>query len=248
MNICDIDFLVNGLLSYVKLVYHVGTEAKDTFCHRWIQPHLVGDNSTLVRELESYKKQLKEAERKIQKIPTILHGVKICYDPMIVAIGPYHHSNVKLKQMETSKKQFTLQYASQSGKSIQKLYKEMEKLLIEAKNYYAEDVVKAFNDKEFEDMIFIDSCFVIQFMDSCVNANSNLKMDDVNTMYIETPVVMRDIMLLENQLPFSILTKLMSLSVRFESGKGEKMIENFIQQHIMKGPIGKEARGRKACF
>ncbi|XP_052176585.1 uncharacterized protein LOC127790895 [Diospyros lotus] len=163
---------------HVKLVHHVGTGAKNTCGKIWIKNGLEGNNSTLVRELESYEKRSinKEAERKISKVPTILRGVekvKDCYDPRIVAIGPYHHDNVNLKEMETFKIQLTLQYANQSGKSIEELYKEMEKWLIDARNYYVEDVVKNFDNKKFVDMMFLDSCFVIQFIYICLEPAKN---------------------------------------------------------------------------
>ncbi|XP_052176584.1 UPF0481 protein At3g47200-like [Diospyros lotus] len=209
----------------------------------WIQPHLERDNFMLVvHEIKSYKKQLKEAKRKILKVPTTCREVEVknCYDPMVVAIGPYHHADEKLKQMETLKIICTLQFAYQSRKSIKILYKQMENLFIKAKNYYAEDVVKDFDDKDFEVMMFVDGCFVIQFMDSFVRGDNDLKVT-----YMDRAFIMHDIMLLENQLPFKILTKLMSL--RFEGRQGMEMIHKFIEK-IMGDPPIKETPRRKSWF
>ncbi|XP_052176568.1 putative UPF0481 protein At3g02645 [Diospyros lotus] len=204
------------------------------------------NNRTWICQLESYEKQ-NIKELKIQKVPAILRGVKSnkeCYDPMIVAIGPYHHGKDELQQMETFKIQFTLQYADQSGKSIRKLYEEMQNSLVEAKNYYTEDVAEKFNDEKFAEMLFLDSCFVIQFMDSCVNSENN----NIKTTNIDTAFIRRDIMLLENQLPLEILTKLMCLSLRFEGGQGFEMIDNFIKLIMKDPPIEEKAPRRKTCF
>ncbi|XP_052176566.1 uncharacterized protein LOC127790876 isoform X2 [Diospyros lotus] len=207
--------------------------------YKWIMPKTMlmeKNNRTWIRELESYEKnsikEEGEGKLKIQKVPAILRGVKSneeCYNPMIVAIGPYHQGKGKLPEtcleMQKFKIQFTLEYADQSGKSIRELYENMENCLVEAKNCYIEDLVKEFDNKEFAKMLFLDNCFVIQFMYSCVHPKkSGIKTTNINTAFIK-----RDIMLLENQLPFNILTELMSFSERFnERDEGKKMIGKFI--------------------
>ena len=236
---------------HVELVHYVGTEAENTSDLRWIKSKtkpktmpMVRDNFALVRKLESYEKRnIKEGEGgkpKIQKVPDILRRDESnkCYDPMIVAIGPYHHGNKKLKQMEAFKIQFTLQYTHQSGKSIKELYGEMQKLLVEAKNYYAEDIAKDFNTKKFAEMMFLDSCFVIQFMYCCVKPEKN----DIKTTYFDKNLIMRDILLLENQLPFKILTKLMSLSSKFDGCQGKEMIDDFIKLIMSEPPIKRSTK------
>ncbi|XP_052174621.1 putative UPF0481 protein At3g02645 isoform X2 [Diospyros lotus] len=221
-----------------------------------IKDDLEGDNSTLVLKLKSYKKWPIEPEQKILKVPTMLpreiHESHSVYDPKIVAIGPYHNPcytndnpklNHKLKQMEAIKIQFTLEYTNQSEKSIEKLYEEMEELLIVAKNQYDKHVIDAFDNKKFAEMMFIDSCFLIQFMNSCVYPEKN----NIKITYLETSLIMRDIMLLENQLPFKILIELMNLSSRFKDGIGDKMINEFIKL-IMNDFCTEEAPRRKTCF
>jgi len=71
---------------------------------------------------------------------------------------------------------------------------------------------------------------------------------DIKTTYIDRNLIMRDILLLENQLPFKILTKLMSLSSKFEGCQGKKMIDDFIKLIMSEPSIKKEARRRKSCF
>ena len=96
---------------------------------------------------------------------------------MIVAIGPYHHVNDKLKWMEVFKIQFREHYGYEYGKPSKELYKEMKTSLVEAKNYYTRDVAENFKDKDekFAEMMFLDSCFVIPFMDNCIDPKKTVQ-------------------------------------------------------------------------
>ncbi|XP_052199561.1 uncharacterized protein LOC127806367 [Diospyros lotus] len=193
-----------------------------------------------------------ETKKKIMKVPAILRKVESsnnCYDPMVVAIGPYHHNEINyhhdhneinFKRMEDIKIQFREQYASKCKKSSDELYKEMKMSLVEAKNHYTEDVEEKFKDnEEFAQMMFLDSCFVIEFMDNCVNP----KKDDERITNFDLPFIMRDIMLLENQLPFNILEKLMSFNGQYI---GKEMIDKFIAMIINDHRTEKEKETNKA--
>ncbi|XP_052176586.1 UPF0481 protein At3g47200-like [Diospyros lotus] len=180
-------------------------------------------------EIESNMKRYVQVEQrpKIQKVPMTIREIesnKKCFDPMVIAIGPLHHGKPELERMETFKIQFALQYAHQSKKSMKELYDAVEKQAFDARNCYAKGSTDAFDDeKEFAKMMFLDSCFVLQFIYSCVNPAE----DDVKMKINDKAFILRDITLLENQLPFEFLKALMKL--RFEGGEGEQMIDDFIR-------------------
>jgi len=147
-------------------------------------PERMKQRVSWIVEIESNKERyVHEVEQgpKIQKVPMTFREIesnKKCFDPMVIAIGPLHHGEPELERMETFKIQFALQYAQQSKKSMEELYDAVEKQAIDARNCYAKGSTDAFDDdKEFAKMMFLDSCFVLQFIYSCVNpAEDDVKM------------------------------------------------------------------------
>ncbi|KAJ6967954.1 UPF0481 protein At3g47200-like [Populus alba] len=128
-----------------------------------------------------------------------------CYDPSVVSIGPYHHGKAKLKEMEKLKETYARQFALDSTKEIDEIYREVEAELHIAKNRYPEDARRNFNDEQLAKMIFLDGCFILQFLFCLYMKPANLKMSSHNAALVK-----KDLFLLENQLPFEVLTKLAS--------------------------------------
>ncbi|KAI9380134.1 hypothetical protein POPTR_016G039866v4 [Populus trichocarpa] len=176
---------------------------------------------------------------RIPRVPQIFSGIesnKKCYEPMVVSIGPYYHGKHDgLKEMEKSKQSMVRGFVQQSGKHIEEVYKTVVDVAEEARRCYVEDEsFKLVGMTEFTMMMFLDGCFVIQFMYCLLCDHENLKMSShVSAM------VTRDMLLLENQLPFLVLRSLMKL--RFEDEGGMKLIKGFIK-HIRAMP-----RQRDSC-
>ncbi|KAK9290482.1 hypothetical protein L1049_008652 [Liquidambar formosana] len=73
-------------------------------------------------------------------------------------------------------------------------------------------------------MMFLDGCFILQFMYCIVkNKRETMKMKSYDVAFVQ-----RDLFLLENQLPFLVLEELMRLS--FIKDDGRAMIIEFIKQ------------------
>ncbi|XP_034925841.1 UPF0481 protein At3g47200 [Populus alba] len=174
----------------------------------------------------------------IPRVPQIFSGIdsnKKCYEPMVVSIGPYYHGKHDgLKEMEKSKQSMVRGFVQQSGKHIEEVYKTVVDVAEEARRCYAEDdSFKLVDMTAFTKMMFLDGCFVIQFMHCLLRDHENLKMSSH-----AAALVTRDMLLLENQLPFLVLRPLMNLT--FEDG-GMKLIKDFIK-HIRAMP-----RQRDSC-
>ncbi|CAK7342744.1 unnamed protein product [Dovyalis caffra] len=174
----------------------------------------------------------------IPRVPLIFSGIdqsnKKCYEPLLVSIGPYHHGKLPdYQEMENSKVTMARQFVQQSGKHIEDIYKKVVDLAEQARRCYAED--ESFKLDEFTRMMFLDGCFLIQFMHCLLDDHESLKMTSH-----AAAMVTRDVLLLENQLPFLFLKSLMNL--RFGNDeKGMKLIKDFIK-HIRAMP-----RQRDSC-
>jgi hypothetical protein len=128
-----------------------------------------------------------------------------CYDPSVVSIGPYHHGKEKLEEMEKLKVTYAGEFVKDIKTPIEEIDREVDAVLSIAKNSYPEDARRYFNDEQFAKMMFLDGCFIVQFLFCLYMKPGNLKMSSH-----DAALVTKDLFLLENQLPFEVLTKLMS--------------------------------------
>uniref|UniRef100_A0A2N9GGJ1 Pyrroline-5-carboxylate reductase dimerisation domain-containing protein n=1 Tax=Fagus sylvatica TaxID=28930 RepID=A0A2N9GGJ1_FAGSY len=176
-----------------------------------------------------------KARPKIQKVPEMLREIKSnekCYDPWVVSIGPYHHGSPGLQLVEKHKIPMTRQYVMKSGRSIDDVYNKVVEVVDNARKCYAEGSTQMFDDKAFAQMMFLDGCFILQFM-YCIAEN---KREDMGMKSHIIAFVHRDMLLLENQLPFLVLKALMSL--RFKDDEGKSIINNFIEHTRALPPLG----------
>ncbi|XP_044483518.1 putative UPF0481 protein At3g02645 [Mangifera indica] len=149
-----------------------------------------------------------EGRSKIEKVPAILRDVKAnsdCFDPLVVSIGPYHHGKAQLARMQQHKKTMACQYADKYlTTSLEDLYQKFSPLAIDARDCYTEEEVDKFNDKEFIEMMVIDTCFILHFID-CFRED---KLEDLKMKNNKIAFVQRDLLLLENQIPFKVLNEI----------------------------------------
>ncbi|XP_019254496.1 PREDICTED: UPF0481 protein At3g47200-like [Nicotiana attenuata] len=167
---------------------------------------------------------------KIQMVPKMHREIESnirCYEPLVVALGPFHHGKPKLQPMEKYKVLLAHQFAKESSKaksiSIYALYTRVKDIVPSTRDCYAEDITKYYSDEEFAKMMFLDGCFILQYIYCFVNSDSykQLQMKSHDVAFIR-----RDLFLLENQLPFEVLHVLMSC--RFKKDEGMEMIKKFI--------------------
>ncbi|KAB5551720.1 hypothetical protein DKX38_009031 [Salix brachista] len=150
------------------------------------------------------------------------------YEPSVVSIGPYHHtdSQNKLLEMEKLKIQMARQFVRDSGKDIEILYREVEKVTENAKGFYEKSSIRCFDDEQFTRMMFLDGCFILQFINGVMSKNLDMMNDR------QIILVKQDLLLLENQLPFPVLKSLMSLSCD-GNDIGMKIIGYFLSLHTL---------------
>ncbi|XP_062224999.1 UPF0481 protein At3g47200-like [Phragmites australis] len=151
---------------------------------------------------------LSQIDNKIHRIPPGLRGIGDRYIvPSVVALGPYHHGSPHLHQMEEIKHVAAYYFCKDSGRPVEEVYAKILSVAIQVRCFYDEDAVARFSDTEFADMMFLDGCFLLEY----IGANDVLVPVLANTMVLSTgPCMLRDIMLLENQLPWLVLEVLMT--------------------------------------
>ncbi|KAG5252726.1 UPF0481 protein [Salix suchowensis] len=170
-------------------------------------------------------------EKKIPRVPHKLRNEnEECYSPLVVSIGPYHYGerDKTLREVETLKVPMARQFILDSKKDIQLIYRELEKDIQNAREFYNE--IDNIDDEKFARMMFLDGCFILQFI-YCVTHNyKNLKMSDRQVAGVK-----RDLLLLENQVPFPVLQSLMRLRYEEkETNHGMKFLIDFLFYQILK--------------
>ena len=105
----------------------------------------------------------KFGNRMIDKVHPSLRTVnKKEFEPVLVAIGPYHHERENLQQMEKYKVCMLQLLLNRTGDRVEKYIAAMKEIEEEARAYYASDI-KMDGDK-FVVMMILDGCFILEFL------------------------------------------------------------------------------------
>uniref|UniRef100_A0A0D9WDP2 Uncharacterized protein n=1 Tax=Leersia perrieri TaxID=77586 RepID=A0A0D9WDP2_9ORYZ len=145
----------------------------------------------------------------------IVHRVRLTdrnvYEPSVLSIGPYHHSESQLIAMETEKwicADYILKLNRNGG---------------ETRGSYGEDT--EMDSKEFLQMLLLDSCFILVYLGGmrglCRDKHTQEVSDDGpgiqedgDTVEWYNSSAVYDLLLLENQIPFFIVRAIYQLFSR----------------------------------
>ncbi|KAH9609519.1 hypothetical protein KSS87_022511 [Heliosperma pusillum] len=140
----------------------------------------------------------------IYRIPQSLREAnKPAYSPCLISIGPFHHAKKRFQPMEDTKLRYLQKFLKRND---EKCLLDYLRFIRECENrvreYYVEMIDMSF--EKFVMMILLDSIFVIEFI-----LMWHLDDADETDRVFEKPslesVIRRDILLLENQIPFFVL-------------------------------------------
>lgn len=136
------------------------------------------------------------------------------YRPHIVSIGPYHHGETQLEMIQEHKWRFLsslLKRMQNKGLGLEDFLKAVQPFEIKARDCYSQ-VIK-FNSDEFIEMLVLDGCFIIELFRK-FGGIVPFEADDplINMSWIY-PFFLRDLIRLENQIPFFILQSLFELTL-----------------------------------
>ncbi|KAL5542128.1 hypothetical protein UlMin_009838 [Ulmus minor] len=150
----------------------------------------------------------KFGNRMIHKVHPSLRTVnKKEYEPVLVAIGPYHHGRENLQQMEKYKVRMLQLLLSRTGDTLENYVAAMEAIEEEARAYCASDI-KMDRDK-FVVMMILDGCFILEFLRQ--GRGFFPRGSAFNTSLFRHDIF-RDLLLFENQMPLFVLSKLFELT------------------------------------
>ena len=135
------------------------------------------------------------------------------YEPKLVSIGPLHRGKSDLLPMEKVKRAYLRKLLNRSKENrLERYVQRILKCLPKARVQYSENL-ELLSDEDFAEMLVIDGCFIIEYF-----ARRFFHSNDKVTSYLSRvrwsfSHINRDLLLLENQIPFFVLKILFGESV-----------------------------------
>ncbi|XP_058205132.1 uncharacterized protein LOC131319048 [Rhododendron vialii] len=142
-------------------------------------------------------------------------------EPELVSIGPYHRGKPAVLEFENSTKwklvgSLLRRTGEETGVVLQRLVDAMKELETKARDCYSEPI--EMSDDDFVQMIVIDGCFVVELLQHvCGDENGEYYRlrysSPILTKPSLIPVLTRDLLKLENQLPFFVLERIFDICI-----------------------------------
>ncbi|CAN6198187.1 unnamed protein product [Urochloa humidicola] len=190
------------------------------------QEILVAMEERMHKTTERIQSHVAMMQTRIHRFPRGLRGIGGEDDhyiaPSVVSIGPYHHGLPHLQDMEEVKHAAAHRFCGDADRPAKEVYERILSLAGDARHCYATDdpAVARLSDAELAAMLFLDGCFLLQYMansEDAMFASCNLSSGQA---------ILKDMMLLENQIPWLVLdalTEFLYVDVRrFVADIGDK--------------------------
>lgn len=146
----------------------------------------------------------------IYRVPKGLRKIKKeAYTPKVISIGPLHHRKNELADMEKQKIRYQREFSKRiTDETWQELIRFIELYKESIRNCYEDtSCMLKLQKSEFITMILYDSIFIMELFLRCYEETTDFLLD---TPYLT--VILSDLQLLENQLPFFVLNELYRLA------------------------------------
>ncbi|TXG62515.1 hypothetical protein EZV62_009509 [Acer yangbiense] len=147
----------------------------------------------------------------IYKVPQDFRIRKNVYTPLLVSIGPLHFGKVRLAAMEKEKVTCYEKFCSRlRGNWLDKFmsFLQLHETRIRNTYRYVSGTCPLSSDV-FQKMVLYDSIFILEFFFSCHEGEKSGII--LNHSLVKESLIRRDLLLLENQVPYFILGKLYKL-------------------------------------
>ncbi|CAN6586917.1 unnamed protein product [Malus baccata var. baccata] len=132
----------------------------------------------------------------IYKVPASLAGIRPqAIEPEMISIGPYHRGKDGLMELESYRRDLLVEY-----------YKAMRNLEERTRSCYSE--LMLMSSPDFVQMMVLDGCFIIELF----RQRSTDEEDSILKRPFFIQILTRDLLKLQNQLPFFVLEKLFEIS------------------------------------
>ncbi|XP_048135897.1 UPF0481 protein At3g47200-like [Rhodamnia argentea] len=175
--------------------------------------------SNLERKTQKMPKQLSRSAGRnsccIFRVPRSLAEInEKAYQPHILSIGPYHHGKNEFIMIEEHKGQFLrdlLTRIKERGIGFEDLVRDIAPMEDKIRKSYSETL--DIGSQDLIEMMILDGCFIIELFCKVGKLVSLQRDDPLLSIPWMLPFLTRDLLALENQIPFFILKSIFALAV-----------------------------------
>ncbi|KAL5728667.1 hypothetical protein ACHQM5_001725 [Ranunculus cassubicifolius] len=146
------------------------------------------------------------------------------YRPEILSVGPYYHGDARFRMAEAHKWHFLGTMLSRNliyGLRLQHFIDAIRSIELEIRDSYEGEI--KFGSDQFVEMMVLDGCFIIELLlriKGYVETEAN---DSILAKRWTLPILTRDLIKVENQIPFLVLSRLFGM-LKESSGRSLTMI------------------------
>ncbi|KAI9115335.1 hypothetical protein K1719_013654 [Acacia pycnantha] len=140
----------------------------------------------------------------IYRVPSTLRHLKEeAYTPQVVSIGPFHHGNKRLENMERHKQILFKRFTLRAQSSLDELVHVVKHLEPKVRASYSETI--NLTQQQLVKLILMDAGFIIELFSMTIHEmHKDAKLSQVSLMNS----ILDDLLLIENQLPFFVIEEL----------------------------------------
>ncbi|KAL7111769.1 hypothetical protein ACP275_05G110700 [Erythranthe tilingii] len=188
-----------------------------------------------------YDGSRRRRRRQIHRRPLQLQ--RSAYDPTIVSLGPYHHGRPDLLAADEVKYRFLDRLTSGDSAKKTSLYSKVVEKIDEIRDCYADlNCVEKYDDRALALMILLDACFVVSLVDGLAGDESFFADWQLCRGLASLWFVIRDVMLLENQIPLQVIKMIINLQ------HGEELGEELLHKFSNWLMTGEFSTGGRSCI
>lgn len=151
----------------------------------------------------------------LKQVPQCLReGDDKAYIPQIVSLGPYHHGRRRLRNMDHHKWRALYHILKRTNQDIKQYLDAVKELEEKARSCYEGSIKLGSN--EFVEMMVLDGCFILELFRGVAGGFTHLgysRNDPIFAMRGSMHSILRDMIMLENQIPLFILDRLLGLQI-----------------------------------
>ncbi|KAM7267184.1 hypothetical protein ACFE04_009350 [Oxalis oulophora] len=174
------------------------------------------DMELLVSSLENSMVDIQylAPESCIFKTPSILrrHN-EDSYNPNAFSIGPFHHGKAQFQATDKIKLKYLRNLLGRStfpNEQLRKIVQSINEIEPELRNCYAERI--EFSKEDFVQILVVDGCFILELLRKDAKLVPIDEDDPIFTMSCMMQFLNHDLILLENQIPWSVLDCLFKMT------------------------------------
>ncbi|XP_059640859.1 putative UPF0481 protein At3g02645 isoform X3 [Cornus florida] len=190
-----------------------GNEREDNVSKTDDHIHQDSDDIPLLNSIREMTARLPSLSNgcSIYRVPKRLREMnEKAYTPQVFSIGPFHRGKEQLQAMEEHKLRYLQSFLNRTGISLNNCIRVVKEWEERARSYY-EEMIRLSSD-EFAKMTLLDGCFIIEVIWRSKFSSEESKQTDYLNRIMEVNDVCKDMIILENQLPFFVLEGLFNLA------------------------------------